>query len=64
MTVQPIALSEADARRLTRGAAMTAPVLFQFMPPLLPSEYQALTESIRTGRRYRISPQAIDAYRL
>ncbi len=48
MTVQPIALSEADARRLTRGAAMTAPVLFQFMPPLLPSEYQALTESIRT----------------
>ena len=26
---------------------MTSPVLFQFMPPLLPSEYQALTESIR-----------------
>lgn len=27
---------------------MTAPVLFQFMPPLLPSEYLALTESIKT----------------
>ena len=27
---------------------MSAPVLFQFLPPLLPSEYQALTESIRT----------------
>lgn len=26
---------------------MTATVQFQFMPPLLPSEYQALTESIR-----------------
>lgn len=26
---------------------MTAPVLFQFMPPLLPSEYASLTESIR-----------------
>lgn len=26
---------------------MTAPVLFQFMPPLLPSEYAALTESIK-----------------
>ena len=26
---------------------MTSAVLFQFMPPLLPSEYQALTESIR-----------------
>ena len=26
---------------------MTSPVLFQFMPPLLPSEYQALAESIR-----------------
>jgi len=26
---------------------MTAAVLFQFMPPLLPSEYVALTESIR-----------------
>lgn len=27
---------------------MTSPVLFQFMPPLLPSEYLALTESIKT----------------
>ena len=27
---------------------MTAPVLFQFMPPLLPSVYSALAESIRT----------------
>ena len=27
---------------------MSAPVLFQFLPPLLPSEHQALTESIRT----------------
>ena len=26
---------------------MSAPVLFQFMPPLLPSEYASLTESIR-----------------
>ena len=26
---------------------MSAPVLFQFLPPLLPSEYQALTESIQ-----------------
>ena len=29
------------------GRQVTAPVIFQFMPPLLPSEYASLTESIR-----------------
>ena len=50
MTVQPIALSEPEARRLTERIRTALD--------------RVSTAWADLGERYRISPQAIDAYRL